>query len=83
MNKHLQDMPELQHLANRLGEIYDEIRLIDDHGDLIKTGNEHEDDRIRKAEDELWTQYRGIQDYMAFCFPVDDRCCLILAVALM
>jgi len=83
MDKHFEKPSELQFLAKRLGEFYDEIKLIDDHGTLRETGDELEDKRIRKAADELWDQYRGIQEYMQFCFPVDAKCCLILAAALM
>jgi hypothetical protein len=36
---------ELQYLANRLGHIYAEIRLIDEQGDLVKTGNAGDDMR--------------------------------------
>ena len=80
MAKHLENQTELQSLAERLGELYDEIKLIDEHESDIKNGDPFHDKCIDDGFQELWDQYRGITEYMPFVLPMDFKDCLILAV---
>jgi hypothetical protein len=79
MAEHHEEPTEIQYLAGRLGEVFDDILLIDDSGDLIKTGDAVNDKQVDDAVAQLWAMHYGIRDYIPFAFPVDLKDCLILA----
>lgn len=72
------EITELQRLAHNLGDIFDEIRKLDEHKCLAVSAGWN-DRQIREAENELWAQYHGILDYMQHCFPEDTKDLMILA----